>query len=458
MAHHTPYTAKSFVSIAERDDRRGRAIGRLDASVSLAIQRLKKRRKQYLKAVDGLAAADPVRVQLRTDYRIDRDQLRRDRDEAVLSFVESVLEQLEEKLTSPPFVYGLHAGPVVGGKQTFDIERSAVVRFAVKEAALRLRVLADAEPPSRNSTIRALKNALKKPYAHTVLKIDIGSFFESIPHDKLLEKIARLDGVSFELVESLLGEFKAITGEAKGVPRGVGLSSQLAEVYLAGLDVALVGQPGVLFYSRYVDDIVVVCESDAVRDQVNDQLDDHLSTLGLSKNSGKTKSVSADKKGDYPGDETIEYLGYSFRRSGGSLTTGLTDKRRSRRRARLALAFEHWDKTLPNAKWPNHGINGLLVDRVRFLAGNTRLANAKSNVAVGMFFSNSALDADSVELSQLDDDLDELIAEHGSKMPGKLRRRLEDISFAEWFRQKKFLRFKQTRMKQIVAVWEAGKS
>src|SRR5690606_17200506 len=106
--------------------------------------------------------------------------------------------------------------------------------------------------------------------------------------------------------------------------------------------------------------------------------------------------------------------------------------------------------------WPNHGHNGLLLDRVRYLAGNTKLLNSKSNVAIGLYFSNSALDPDALELTELDASLNAFCERHASKMPTELRERLEAISFVDMFASRQCLRFRQKRIEQIVRIWKGA--
>ncbi|KQY74356.1 hypothetical protein ASD13_12870 [Microbacterium sp. Root1433D1] len=95
----------------------------------------------------------------------------------------------------------------------------------------------------------------------------------------------------------------------------------------------------------------------------------------------------------------------------------------------------------------------MLLDRIRYLAGNTKLLNSKSNVAIGLYFSNSALDENAGELRELDVMIQEFCLLHGSKMPDKLRSRIESISFVDMFHSRSFLRFNQKRVERIVSIW-----
>lgn len=452
-----PYTLQSFVELAQRENRRGRDISRLDSDVGRVTRQLRAARKRYRDQASRLDRHDPARAELRAEYRGRRSELRLARDRAVEAVLETATHSFEKKLVGSTFTFGLHPGPLVGTKPTFQISRDLDVTYPAKQASASLRAAAALESPSRNGTVRALKAALSKPYQHSIIKLDVREFFESIPHALLLSRLDRyasLDSVTIVLTRQLLSDFKRATGHDRGVPRGVGMSSNLAELYLAEFDIMVKTHPGVLFYARYVDDVIVVTEDDSARIAVQSSMTESLQNMGLAVNDEKTHFVSTDSDGNYPSGSSLDYLGYSFVRINGELVTGLTDKRKARRIERLKDSFEAWLATTPTRDRPNHGHNGLLLDRVRFLAGNTKLLNSKSNVAVGLYFSNSALDTGSAELNELDITLRRLTMAHSSKMTIKMHNRMTSVSFSRMFEQKSFLRFDQKQVERIVSLWE----
>lgn len=454
-----PYTLQSFTELAERENRRGKDISRLDPAVRRATQAMRSARGRFLASVASHGAEDPARAVLRAEYRAVRQELRKSRDESVEFALRAALTLFEEKLTGRQFTFGLAPGPLVGGKATYQIGSALEVVYPAKQASESLRSAAHFDTSSRNSVVRALKSALDKSYEHAVMKLDIEAFFESVPHSLLLDRLARcsnLDSVSIDLTKQLLSEFEAATGAKTGLPRGVGMSSHLAELYMSDFDSTVKTHPGVLFYARYVDDVVIVTESERALSRVKESVLAALSDLGLKPSTTKTHDLVADANGNYPAGRTVEYLGYKFARIDGKLSTGLTDKRKARRVHRLEHTLQSWLDTAPNAVWPNHAHNGLLLDRLRYLAGNTKLLNSKSNVAIGLFFSNSALDQSAQELADLDAIIEAFRVQHASKMPERMRSRLAAISFVEMFKSRPFLRFSQKRVEQIVGLWEGS--
>ena len=416
------------------------------------------RRRVFHTAIAALKKDDPRREALRTQYREDRQKLRRERDGTVELVLHEALAAFEDKLDKGKFTFALKPGPVVGNKQTYQIGTELSTSFPAKQAAGAIREATATEPPNRNSIVRALKESLDKSYTHAIYKTDIESFFESIPHNRLLQKAVQLpalDGVSIHLISTLLSEFAALTGTNVGLPRGVGLSSQLAELFMADFDLTAKAQPGVLFYARYVDDIVVVIDSHKSLDTIRQSLVNHLESSGLRVKDDKTSEIMVDGQGQYPEFIAVEYLGYRFTKGTAGLTTGLTAARSRRRKRRLHLTFDHWLSTDPDPAAPNHGHDGMLVDRIRYLGSNTRLQNSKSSVTIGLYHSNSSLDENAVELVEMDRILEKFLLDHGYKMSSQARARIEEVSFVTMFSSKPFLRLPQKRIEKIVSIWKA---
>jgi hypothetical protein len=455
------YSFRSFVELAERESRHGKDLAEVVPGVAAAVKELRNLRDAYWDEVRSLEKDSEERATARNKYLEERLELRKNRDNALEESLQKALNSFQAALAERSFSWGLAEGPLVGDRQTYQTSSDLDVAFPGREAAAVLRETNGTLMVGRNSIVRALKHSLLKRYTHAVYRLDIKSFFASIPHGKLLSRIAEvrsLDRITNELVSQFLREYEALKGVPVGIPQGVGLSSQLAELYLDDLDRAMRSYPGVLFYSRYVDDIILVLEGKEVRDQIAEEINRLLSDLDLEVNKTyeKFSNIVADSEGNYAAGEFIEYLGYRFTRINGKLVTGLTERRAERRKKRLQAAFDQWLSKDPTRKTANSGNEGLLVDRVRFLAGNTALKNSKDNVAVGIYFSNSALDTDAQELKDLDDLLSSLIRANRSRTSPLLLARLRSISFERSFRERTFIRFNQKRLEQIVQCWREG--
>jgi retron-type reverse transcriptase len=93
------------------------------------------------------------------------------------------------------------------------------------------------------------------------LKMDIAGYFHSISHDVLLEFVTRriADGGVLRLVGRILQSFQA--SPRTGLPIGALTSQHLANLYLAGFDRWITSHAACRGYVRYMDDMVVWCQT-----------------------------------------------------------------------------------------------------------------------------------------------------------------------------------------------------
>src|SRR5207247_5749123 len=115
---------------------------------------------------------------------------------------------------------------------------------------------------SAKDALREVDTLLKTGYTYAV-DADLASYFDTIPHPRLRERIAERvsDGRVLGLVDSWLSQ-DILSGAAcwsptSGTPQGAVLSPLLANVYLHPLDV-LLAERGYRMV-RYADDFVVLC-------------------------------------------------------------------------------------------------------------------------------------------------------------------------------------------------------
>ncbi len=93
------------------------------------------------------------------------------------------------------------------------------------------------------------------------LKMDVAGYFHSIRHSVLLEFVSRriADAAVLRLFRRILAGFQATPGT--GLPIGALTSQHLANLYLAGFDRWMTGQSACRGYVRYMDDMVVWCQT-----------------------------------------------------------------------------------------------------------------------------------------------------------------------------------------------------
>lgn len=157
--------------------------------------------------------------------------------------------------------------------------------------------------------LRRVGQLLEQGFVH-VVDADLKGYFDSIPHDQLMnrveEKIA--DGPVLRLIESflkadILDDAKHWTPE-EGAPQGAVLSPLLSNVYLDPLD-HLMAKHGIEMV-RYADDFVILCKTAEDAARALELVRQWVTDNGLTLHPTKTRIVDART-------ERFDFLGYSFR-------------------------------------------------------------------------------------------------------------------------------------------------
>jgi RNA-directed DNA polymerase len=152
---------------------------------------------------------------------------------------------------------------------------------------------------------------LREGYVY-VVDADLKSYFDTIPKDRLLQRVR--DRVSDSGVLRLVKQFldqgvmeglREWTPE-EGTPQGAVVSPLLANLYLNPLD-HLLSQAG-LAAVRYADDFVILCRSRADADRALALVQNWVAENGLTLHPTKTRIVDARTEG-------FDFLGYTFRES-----------------------------------------------------------------------------------------------------------------------------------------------
>lgn len=158
--------------------------------------------------------------------------------------------------------------------------------------------------------LREVDTLLKAGYTH-VVDADLQGYFDSIPHDRLLARVAERisDGHILSLIEAWLKQ--DIVKEAArwtptgGTPQGAIISPLLANLYLHALDVQMTGNGYRMV--RYADDFVILCTSAEQARQALADVRDWAANNGLTLHPDKTHVGDCRQAG-----QGFEFLGYRF--------------------------------------------------------------------------------------------------------------------------------------------------
>jgi RNA-directed DNA polymerase len=162
--------------------------------------------------------------------------------------------------------------------------------------------------------LRRVEQLLKQGYTW-VVDADLKSYFDTIPHERLMKKVALKisDGDLLDLTGMYLKQPVEDGGELwepqAGSPQGAVISPLLSNIYLNDLD-HLMAREG-LEMVRYADDLVVLCKSELEAQRAMAKLRDWVESSGLMLHPTKTRIVN-ERDGDSKGG--FDFLGYHFTR------------------------------------------------------------------------------------------------------------------------------------------------
>lgn len=285
------------------------------------------------------------------------------------------------------FTWGLHPTKSKSGRQFFGVGTHPSAYFADKQLQRILGSQLALRPSSRQTIISALCRTLENDLPKHMVRVDVHAFYDTIDHAILKDKLGatRLAPTSRRLISLLLDQMALMTGVDRGLPMGVGLSAKLAEYYLADVDLMFRNGANVLYYARYVDDIVVVHGKgrnvENTPSVVLNSIASELDTLKLRLSPTKQETRELNNNNELA---QFEFLGYAISYKAQRVRVELTHARHKVLRTRIDRTFEAWDRS----DHSNHGRRKLLLQRLRFLAGNTRLSHNKRQAMVGIYFSN----------------------------------------------------------------------
>jgi RNA-directed DNA polymerase len=139
------------------------------------------------------------------------------------------------------------------------------------------------------------------------------SYFDTIPHDRLLERIGEkiADGRVLGLIEMMLKagvmeKAKGWQATEAGTPQGAVISPLLSNIFLNPLD-WMMAESGFAMV-RYADDFIILCKSESEARAALEKVQAWVTGEGLTLHPEKTCIVDARQRGGF------DFLGYHFER------------------------------------------------------------------------------------------------------------------------------------------------
>lgn len=318
------------------------------------------------------------------------------------------MEVLADEVNSRTFAFNINAN-VFEGKEEFILDDSMAALYAMKQLLHNIKRTFKIEMTSRHQILSSIKMLLNMKMPIYVIRTDISKFFESIPQERLLKKVLDNSLLSYKskaFIKGVIGEYERIkdttlVASGLGVPRGIGISSMLSEIYMKDIDSMLRSRREVIYYTRYVDDIFMIMTSLEDFKTIDDyyaNMEEMFLKFGLSlkpKTDSKCQLVNFSPKVRFS-PVSFDYLGYKLNMKHGGrekdpLKTeySLSDKKKIKIDERINNAFIHFENL---SKVDIKAARKDLLDSLNFITGNFRLSNAKHCAKVGLYYNNDLLD------------------------------------------------------------------
>lgn len=441
------FTAENFRRIFDLENRKGndlasRFFAELEIptyNIKAAVEDIRSLRKE-----NATTPIDDFDVQI----AVLKTELAKRKFEKSIA-IDAAMDRISKNVQKSDFSISLTEKSGPENKPIFCIDESPETFFVIKQLQHNLNKIYKVKQANRHDISCQIRDTLSTDFPLEIIRTDISSFYESVDRKKLLTKLDSdqlLSSSSKRFIQQILRNYGKLSGSLIGIPRGVGISAYLAELYLRPVDQKIKELPGIVLYCRFVDDIVAVFArppSSFIPLSYKDKICEELAKEGLTNNPNKTDEIllgSSPKK-------ALEYLGYSFTPAIGACSIKLSEKKILRYQARMEAAFATYDA---DSKRNYRRAYRELVARVKFLTGNTRLVNSKSTAVTGIYFNNSIAN-DLSQLTELDSNLKKKIATVKRK---SLRERLKPFRFESGFSNRRFHHFNARELQTIVKAWK----
>jgi len=313
------------------------------------------------------------------------------------------------------------------------------------------------EQANRRLIIFQVKTLLEETCPSWILKTDIKKFYESIKRERIIARLkddAMLSFQSIFLLEKLFSNPTLVN--EKGLPRGISISSTLSEMYMRQFDKWIRRMPGVYYYARFVDDIIIFAyTSDALKqlqEQMNDKLLDYADGLEINKEKTANYSGSYIRK-----EKPLEYLGYKFirdsQKKNEKLIVSISDKKVNKIKTRIIKSLFDYCKKLDF---------NLLLLRIKFLTGNYSIRKRidGNDLRAGIYYNYTEIN-DTKVLVELNLFFNRAIHSKNGSFGNKIymnltkgqKKILCSYSFRYGYLNKVFNSFTFEEMKSIIRIW-----
>jgi len=193
---------------------------------------------------------------------------------------------------------------------------------------------------------------LKCSLYDSYIKIDISNFFGSLNHDFLIQRLGTkirkkelrdviVSAIKNPTVNSYHRRNISVEENKTGVPQGIPIANVLAEIYFKELDSKYNARTDIAYF-RYVDDILILCNSTDIDDLKNETINEITNIYLL--------SVNEDKCKDGALSDGMTYLGYKFVQTPSGMLCTVKDESIAKMENSLVALFSKFKNSVGKMK------------------------------------------------------------------------------------------------------------
>ncbi len=327
--------------------------------------------------------------------------------------------------------------------------------FAIRKLNDNIKRVYSIKSNDRNIIIPQIITLIKETTPFYIVKVDIEKFFENIDRKNLLEILLSDSSLSYitrELLKKLFNSQQL--KNYKGLPRGLSISSTLAEYCLKEFDKKCRRLSYCYYYVRYVDDMLFFFHE--LPEDILFKISSFL-PFGLRINYSKSSVIKPDQISTEK-VKVVTYLGYQFKfvnYKKHDVQVSISPQKIKKIKTRIILALRDYIK--------NRSFDLLLL-RIKFLSSNYRVSGKKQNNTLysGIYYNYRHIDVNGLDgLADIDDFLKKAIFSKRGTLGKKLSMLLTEdqkrilCSHSIKLGHEKIMHrnFKSSELKEIKRTW-----
>jgi hypothetical protein len=358
----------------------------------------------------------------------------------------------------------------IKNKPVYKVKRYSDT-LLLRKASKNIKVITKVKQQDRDAIIYNLTRFLSEGVKYRIYKLDIKSFYESINTNNLIDKLADdsiINKHTVSIIKILLEAVKV--NNLEGIPRGLSLSAVLSEYVMRKFDQEIKIDSEVFYYSRYVDDIIIITSSNEDKEKFFEFLTSKLPE-GLNFNEKKNKVITVPAINNKENQlAEFNYLGYQ-------LTVKDPQKEHKKgikhqfRDVIIDIAPNKVKKIKTRLirsvlSFSNNQDLSLFYDRIKLLTGNYSIRDRNKGIKrkTGIYYNYKHVNSPNMlAISSLDSFLRNILtsktkSKFTKMLPNildiKSKRRLLKFTFKNGFENRVFLHFKPLRLKKITQCWK----